>query len=337
MLTPPDLSTATITALLRDSYGVCAESVTFLPIGADALAAVYRIEAADGSGPYFLKVRRGEFDELAVSVPAFLRSQGIRQVMAATPTATGELWTRAHGFGWILYPFFEGHNGYGSKLSDALWVAFGASMKAIHTTALPPPLAIRVPRESYSPPWLKTVRDYDETVESRRYDDPIAARFAAFWISKRDEIRMIVSRTAALAETLRGQVHRFVLCHSDLHPGNVLIGADDEMVIVDWDNPILAPKERDLICLDGGVGETWNDAREDALFYAGYGPCELDQRALAYYRYERIVADLASYGAQIFEVDGSVEDREQAYRRMTSQFHPHQVIAVAHETYRQIG
>jgi spectinomycin phosphotransferase len=37
------------------------------------------------------------------------------------------------------------------------------------------------------------------------------------------------------------------------HAGNVVVGADNELTIVDWDEPILAPKERDLMFIGGGV------------------------------------------------------------------------------------
>lgn len=32
--------------------------------------------------------------------------------------------------------------------------------------------------------------------------------------------------------------------------------------IVDWDEPIMAPKERDLMFIGGGVANVWNDPSE---------------------------------------------------------------------------
>jgi spectinomycin phosphotransferase len=335
MLTPPALSADTITSCLRESYGLRIRQATFLPLGADVNAAVYRVDAEDGT-PYFLKVKGRDFAEVAVAVPAFLHAQCVRQVMAPLPTVMHQLWASGHGFEWILYPFFEGRNGYEAALSDAQWVALGQSLKAVHTTILPPALGRLVPREDYASRWRDIVEEYDQQVETRVYDDPIAESLAAFWITKRDEIRAMVARAGELSRALRQRDDAFVLCHTDLHAWNVLVGANGELAIVDWDATILAPKERDLMFVGGGVGAVWDTAREEALFYQGYGATQIDPLALSYYRYERIVADLAAYGAQIFEVQGSVEDRDEGLKQLRAQFLPNHVAAIAHRTYQQL-
>jgi spectinomycin phosphotransferase len=333
MLTPPAISADTIIAHVRESYRLGIRRVTFLPIGADANAAVYRVEAEDGK-PYFLKLKRGTFDDVAVAISAFLHARGIRHVMAPIETATHGLWARGHGFAWMLYPFFEGTNGFETPLSDAQWVTLGRSLKAVHSVVLPPELGQKVPREAYSSQWRDMVEGFDHEIGTHGYDDPIAARLAAFWIAQREEICTMVARAAQLAGTLRNGPETFVLCHSDLHAWNVLVGDDDELAIVDWDEPILASKERDLMFVGGGVGGVWNDAREEALFFQGYGAAEIDSIALAYYRYERIVADLAAYGTQIFGAWDSVEDREEGLQQVMGQFLPDNVVDIAHRTYR---
>jgi spectinomycin phosphotransferase len=80
----------------------------------------------------------------------------------------------------------------------------------------------------------------------------------------------------------------YVLCHSDIHAGNILMEATGALYIVDWDNPILAPKERDLMSIGGGQFGNVHTAQEEALFYRGYGQTQIDPVALAYYRYERL-------------------------------------------------
>lgn len=336
MLTPPALAPETIFATMRAAYGLDVRQATFLPLGADINAAVYRIDAEDGA-TYFLKLKRGEFDEIAVAVPAFLYGLGIQQVMAPLPTTARQLWTSGHGYQWILYPFFEGHNGYHVALTDTQWIAFGQCLRGTHDAALPPELARRVPREDYSPRWRDIVTAFDQQIEAGVYDgDSVAAALAAFWMTRRDDIRALVARTDELGRELRASAPAFVLCHADMHPGNVLVGADDALAIVDWDSPIFAPKEHDLMCIGGGMSFVVEGAREDALFYQGYGATQLDAVALAYYRYERIVADVAAYGEQIFGAQGSEEDRREGLRQLMGQFLPGELVAVAHQTYERL-
>jgi spectinomycin phosphotransferase len=335
MLTEPALAHESIVACLYDGYGLRIAQVTFLPIGADYYSAVYRVAADDGT-PYLLKLRSGDFDEVAADLPAWLHAQGIRRVMAPIPTTTQRLQVSAHDFDWILYPYFAGKNGFQTPLSPRHWITLGKSVAAVHACELPTELGARVPREAFSPRWRDCVRAYDEQAETRTYDDPIARELAAFWLAKRDEIRAIVGRAEQLGCALQSSARDFVVCHADLHAGNVLVGDGDELAIVDWDTLILAPKERDLMFIGGGVGAEWSEAWQEALFYQGYGATAIDLVSLAYYRYERIVEDLAAYGTQIFEAQGGVEDRAKGLRSVMNQFHPDNVIPIAHRTYQRL-
>ena len=124
-----------------------------------------------------------------------------------------------------------------------------------------------------------------------------------------------------------------VLCHSDLHAGNILIDGNEALYIVDWDEPIYAPKERDLMFPGGGQGFRGHTANEEeALFYQGYGRTKIDQTALAYYRCERIIQDIAAFCDQVFSSDDGAEDREQAFHYLASNFKPGGTIEIAYRS-----
>ncbi len=150
MLEEPDLGSHSIVTYLQDAYGLADARVEFLPLGVDLNAAVYRVRAADGMA-YFLKLRRGDFDEIVVTLPKFLGDQGVSQIIAPLATQQGQLWADLAPFRMILYPFVAGHNGYEADLSDQQWVNLGVALKAIHATRLPPALARRIPRRKLRP------------------------------------------------------------------------------------------------------------------------------------------------------------------------------------------
>jgi spectinomycin phosphotransferase len=332
VLSKPDISNDTIVSCGLDSFGLRIAEATFLP-SADINSAVFRITTDDRTR-YLLKLRRADFDEIAVVVPAYLHAQGILGVIAPIATTTKQLWIHAHGFYWMLYPFFEGNNGFEAPLSPPQWIALGETMRKVHSAILPADLARRVPHESYLPHNRAIVKALDIQVERLLFDDPMTARLAALWKTNRTEIMTVVERAEQLADLMQNRATEFVLCHSDLHAGNVLLGDNDKLAIVDWDNPILAPKERDLMFIGGGIGDTWNDPREKQWFNTGYGPTEIDLVAIAYYRYERIVADFAAYGEQIC-MNGPAKDRETGLERFMNQFR-HNVIEIAHRSYSDL-
>ncbi len=332
MLEKPDLPNEDLIACLRAEYGLPVTQVTFLPLGADVNTAVYRA-VAGGGRPYFVKSRRGDFDEMSVTLPKFLSEQGITPIIAPLATNTGQLWADLNVFKLILYPFVEGRNGYQVELSERHWVEFGAALKRIHTTAVPLALSRGIPPETYSPQWREIVKTFLARFEGNTFTDPVAVEMAAFLRAKHDEIADLVGRAERLAQLLQTRSLECTVCHSDIHAGNILIDADGAFYIVDWDNPSLAPKERDLMFIGGGQGFIGRTAQEEeTLFYRGYGQTAIDPAVLAYYRYERIIQDIAAFCQQIFLIDGGGEDREQALYYLKSNFLPNGTLEIAYQS-----
>lgn len=334
MLERPDLQESKIIACIHSEYGLRTVQVEFLPIGADPNTAVYRI-AADDATFYFLKLRRGVFDETSVTLPQFLHNQGIVQIIAPLPTTTGQLSAQIDAFKVILYPFVEGRNGYEVELSASNWRDFGAALRRIHDVDLPPALHECIRRETFSGQWRESVRVSLEAVEDDAWEDPVAAQLAEFLRINRAEVLVLVERAERLAQVLCTQTPQTILCHSDIHAGNLLIDANDTLHIVDWDDPIMAPKERDLMFIGGAQGFRGCSAQEEEiLFFRGYGQTEIDPCALAYYRYERIIQDIAVYCQQLLHSTEGGSDRKQSLHYLKSNFLPDGTIEMAHQAYR---
>ena len=75
----PGLGIDEISACLDARYGLGVASVSFLPLGYNPSAAVYRVIADDG-GSYFLKIRFGTVNEPSLLVPRALIDLGCRNV-----------------------------------------------------------------------------------------------------------------------------------------------------------------------------------------------------------------------------------------------------------------
>lgn len=327
MLEKPNLPDEKLIACARDDYGLRVTEIVFLPLGADPNTAVYRV--ADGAAAYFLKLRSGGFDEATVAVPRLLKEQGVAQIIAPVETRTGQLSSRVDDFAVILSPFVMGQNGFEANLSDSQWRELGVALRGIHAAGVPEPLRRRIPHEAYSPRFRDAVGSYLAQVENTAFDDPVAAKLATIMRARRGEIAHLVARAEALGDALRERSPGHVLCHADIHGGNVLIGAGGALHIVDWDTLMFAPKERDLMFIGGGVGGVWHGAREGELFHEGYGAADVDPVAIAYYRHERIVEDIAVYCDDLLATDAGGADREENLRHFASQFQPNSVVEIA--------
>jgi spectinomycin phosphotransferase len=283
----PDLADDVLSGWLQTSYGLRAAEIGFLPLGADWNTAVYRVVTDNGS-VYFLKLRGGVFDEASVAVPQLLHEQRLAPVIPPLPVRDGRLWTRMEPFAVVLYPFVEGRDGYQVALSDVQWMELGAAVRGIQAARLPEALAGCVSRERFTPQWGEILGSFQARAERERFDEPVAAEMAALLRAESGRIGKVVARAEQLATRLRDRAPAQVLCHGDMHAGNVLVSADGALRVVDWDTLVFAPPERDLEQVGGG----WGGTREAELFYRGFGAAEIDQEALAYYRYHRVLEDL---------------------------------------------
>lgn len=331
MLEKPNISEKNILRTLQEAYGIQAAEIAFLPLGADLRTAVYRVDSADGT-PYFVKLRKGDFNDITLTLPQFLHKQGVEQIIAPLPTTTGTLHAPLDEFQVMVYPFIAGDNGYAAKLSVDQWRILGGAFKQLHTTPIPAPLQERVPCETYTPKWRGIVKNYVERNDADTFTDPLALKLFAFLAERREEILALVERAEQLAQELAAHPRELVLCHADIHAGNVLIEPNGAFYIVDWDDPILAPKERDLMFFGAGLWGRWHTPQEEkTLFFEGYGQTEIDHTVLAYYRFERIVQDIAVDCSHILQTDADHEDRAQSLYYLTGNFQPNSTVDLAYQ------
>lgn len=294
MLERPALDDSTLVGGLRDRYGLPVESLAFVALGNDSAAWTYRATASDG-GAWFVKVRRDP-RTAGILVPRFLRELGLTEVVAALPTRDGEPWVQIGPWAVLVYPLVDAPRAMDVGLNDDGWKRLGAFAARLHSTTLPPDLATRVPREDFRPKATAMARRVARHVDAGRLPastrDEIAKRVVAVWTEHWAVIEQLIRRSEELARRIRDGVGlarplRFVPCHADLHAANVLVGADGGLLIVDWDEIVLALSERDLMFVRGSAIAGIVSDREATAFETGYGPREAaaaDPLLIAWYR-----------------------------------------------------
>ena len=318
----PGLDIEGLYACLDAHYGLRVASVAFLPVGYDPAAAVYRVISSDGNA-HFLKVRFGPVHEPGLLVPRALIECGIPNALAPLRTRSSNLWCPLDGCSVVLYPFVRGESAMVAGLSAAQWRGFGSTLRAVHASGLGERLRGRLPVEAFSLPSAALVRRRLSALVGETDFEGAAARLAAFWRERDGRIRRTLARAEALGDSLRVRPFEHVLCHADIHAANVLVGDDGGIRLIDWDGPLIAPGERDLLSVVGSKIARAVEPREEALFFEGYGRVEIDPEALVYFRYERVIEDIGEFGKGVFlDLGLSEHARTQETDLLTSFFAP---------------
>jgi len=114
------------------------------------------------------------------------------------------------------------------------------------------------------------------------------------------EIKQATDRLEIGAKTLRSRPREDVLCHTDIHGGNILSGKEG-LVLIDWENLKQGPREADFFSL---IKKPWFD-----LFWEGYKrkhpDYEIDEMNLSFYTLRRKLEDISEFIEQLcFDVMG---------------------------------
>jgi spectinomycin phosphotransferase len=329
VIEPPDLSAEELLARVRSSYGVAATEAQFLPEGNDSSAWSFRL---DGDGErWFLKVVAKSI-AAALTIPALLAARGVPHVTGPLPTASGSLADEGEPFGLVLYPWIDGVSGGEVGLTASHRVELGRMLRAIHDAIPSPEVSAIARRERFA------VRDealIDELLagDLPSAPDPIAERFLTAWRSHQATIARALARARDLADDARRHPHEMVICHADFHAWNVLVEPAGGFVVVDWDEALIAPRERDLMFVSGDIADLDPTGHD---FYAGYGDVEVDRALLAYYRWDWVLQEVADYHRRVFDPELGDAIRAEAFDYFAGLFGPADVVAAAERADRLI-
>ncbi|MBC8104541.1 MAG: aminoglycoside phosphotransferase family protein [Cytophagales bacterium] len=325
----PNISDDALIDCLRDYYRLDVVSVRYLPIGYDLNAFVYQTTTKEGLS-YFVKVRIGTVPPQSLIVPQFLTEQGVPNVLPPLRTTTQSLWSSFESYSVVVYPFIRGENAMVAGLSDAQWQEFGTTLRAIHTNEFARLLKGQIPAETFTLPSAALVRRLTDQIKEIRVESPAAARLASFWTQHLPLIKNLLTRAETLGRQLQTWHFEYVLCHADIHAANILVSEDSRIYLIDWDGPIIAPKERDLLFVVGSKIARTVTPREEALFFQGYGAVEINIPALTYYRCERAIEDIGEFGKSVFfDTDQSEEAKAEEASLFVSLFDPSQIVEMA--------
>ncbi len=224
--------------------------------------------------------------------------------MAPVPTINRPLWTTLGDWTVILYPWINGDSSL-TGMTNAQWKEVGSIFQRIHHVSLPPKGFQSLRKERFDPTeYARWIHIFEaQHMQESNHTSPSQLALHSSWKVHQPTIHTAVDTLEKLAEKLQSQASPFVICHADLHARNLIRDPAGPVHVIDWDEVMLAPKERDFIFIRKPYLEA---------FFQGYGDARIDWSLLTYFLWERVVQDWI-YNAQnvCFRDDWEEETRSQ--------------------------
>jgi Ser/Thr protein kinase RdoA (MazF antagonist) len=296
-----EINPTTIQAVLAREYGLHPTAAWEGPRG--WAGDTYIVETAEGrvfakvppASPYLQAMTAG------LPVLEALRAAGLDYLSAPIRTTGGRLTVPLADRHLILFHFIPGTAGDKTPFDFERYVTLLARVHQARV-AIPPD----VPREQFQLPFAEQyVSLYDQLwqrpdptapqVALRQVLQPYAAQIADDW-----------AELVALSETCRQAEWPPLITHSDAMDHNLLVDADGRIAIIDWDELMLGPAERDTwsYVLDGATRAAFLATYRQT--FPAYRP---DPRFCRFYVRRRFFEDLRDYLIEILERDSLVHQQ----------------------------
>jgi spectinomycin phosphotransferase len=132
-------------------------------------------------------------------------------------------------------------------------------------------------------------------------------------LPQEDELLSHLDRLRELQALARASDREMVVCHTDLHGGNLMVDEQGELYIIDWEGAMIAPPEQDLFFF-AGYDTFWDDLLP--IYEGENGPVDLDSDVFGFYTYRRNLEDLMDYVVRILDYSTDDEQDRQDLKEM---------------------
>jgi spectinomycin phosphotransferase len=295
---------------VRSHYGLAVTQLEYLNAG---MVSAYRMTGLSES--YFLKL----FPNTPYGHEASARLEGehslllalrelnvLERIPAPIRALDGRTISSFQGLSFAVYGFIEGHTIWETWQDSLTGIAeILGQLHAGSSQLLARHLKFPVPEEDFELPF-----------ETRLLEDLKALQFANsasrsgvlalrdLLLPRRDELLELLNRTKVFQSLARGCSREFVVTHTDLHGGNLLLDPTDQLWALDWETARVAPAEHDLWMVHSRFAD-FIPAYEQALGRR----CEMDIDLIGFYFYRRNLEDLAMNVQQVMD-DGRSDEQD---------------------------
>lgn len=313
MKTEPTIDKTALVETVRREYGPEIERLTFVPVG---WVAYCYIADCVGGERYFLKLdnNSGEIPYAASNRDFYLpltyelcTQRILPHVACPVRTRTGQFTASFAEYVLILFDWIEGETvGFGD-LSDDILMKLARLVGILHKSASQ--IELEHPfYERFDIAFEDNLVNSFDVLEHITSNDRWGKReLRELFLPRQDEILDHLRRLKELQTLAKATGKEMVVCHTDLHGGNLMTDAQGNLYILDWENAMIAPPEHDLFFW-AGYDYFWDSFL--LIYEREFGPASLDSDVFGFYYYRRNLEDLIDLALRIlyrstdYEQDG---------------------------------
>ncbi|MDR9854038.1 aminoglycoside phosphotransferase family protein [Paenibacillus sp. VCA1] len=289
--------------VLKHHYHI--EPTEVVPRQGGWAALAYKISA--GNRSYFLKMyekRRTStpkwtalIDEYA-PILGWLTQNSLLQGKIPVPllTASGKYKCEDDEGIYMLYDFIDGETVGDKKLTAAQTFQFSEIITELHSYGDEIPVNTEKIKEHFDVPFLRQLKGVTSQTSGT-----MPADVKTVVEPRLEQMFSLVERVERLSKSLKSEQLKMVLCHTDLHPWN-LMQAGRQLMLIDWEGLRLAPVESDLMFL---IDEPYYPEFIE-IYRKKHKDFEIHPDALRFYKDRRKLEDIWEFIEQLL-FDGQTE------------------------------
>ncbi len=302
MLTESSIDKSLLKDVIQETFGIGIIDFTLVPKWEAARG--YIIESSNHKS-FFLKIYWD--DKIPDSAFRFaddlFARAGIVNIAHPIPTSHGQMRIHIRDFQIALFDWISGRTAEEHKLTETQLERLGELLAKIHQSKT---IIGEYPvRENFAIPFKnRFLAIFDSMSKTTSKSTKYRTRLELFLEPHRQKFMRELETLEKLQRKVKARKLEFVNCHGEPSPGNVLSSDNGEVHLLDWDDPIFAPKEKDLLFFKDNVEPVMK----------GYGAFSkdtiIDRDVLEFYGHMWNLGEIADYGGKLLFENHSDEQNQ---------------------------
>lgn len=291
MLTEPNIDKNIIKSKIEENYDLHVPNLSFVQGGECSWG--YKVETDSGIN-YFLKIHE-DLDEYKVRFDLTYKLFtycGIKNITHPINTQKGDLVFFLDKYPSALFSFISGTIAAERDLNEKQRFTLGELLGRIHKAK--ETIGEFVLKENFRYAYKDhLLQNIEKANFLKNHESAYIQKVAQLLINNKDTIIEKLHKLEILGNQLRMQNLDFVICHGEPHNWNIMTSDNEEVFLIDWDDCLFAPKEKDLRMI-----------QDDTVAFEGYkhivGKTTMNEEIVNFYDMKWNISEIGDWSSRIF-------------------------------------